>query len=352
MSHLNPMLGIEKSAATLPRLLPGERVHAVLIGDDGRAALPGAAATTVLGRPLRGIRRLRSVGRLRSWLRSDAYAGEPLIAAGVWAALPLLVASIGLGAGPIIVWEHSLSEGRGRGALPMRVLDLAAAVLYRRAAGVAVVNPGLAQRMRSRARRVWLTPNLVELPPAATVPARPDSRLIVSVGSLLKVKNHALLIRALPHLPREVRVELFGEGPERATLEALIAALGLHDRVRLRGQVPNAEVTEALRRARLLAHPSLGETFGHVLFEAAAAALPAVVIDAPVMNRFVGSYVPGTVAGHDVASYAEALKTELSRVRGDDEWKAARSGIEAAFGPATVSSAWASVLAAVRAASA
>jgi glycosyltransferase involved in cell wall biosynthesis len=68
-----------------------------------------------------------------------------------------------------------------------------------------------------------------------------DVPVVVAAGQLEPWKGFADLIRAVKEVAqkRQVRLIIFGEGSLRAELERLVAELGLSDRVKLPGNVPN-----------------------------------------------------------------------------------------------------------------
>lgn len=62
------------------------------------------------------------------------------------------------------------------------------------------------------------------------------AKRIVAVGSLIPVKNHALLIRAFARLrDREAQLIILGEGPLRSQLEVLAQELDVADRIAMPG---------------------------------------------------------------------------------------------------------------------
>ena len=71
--------------------------------------------------------------------------------------------------------------------------------------------------------------------------------------------------------------------------------LGVADRVRFLGRV--GDVSQHLRTSDLLLHPSLFETFGFSLIEAADHGLPVVTLPVPAIDELVPRFVPGTMAG-------------------------------------------------------
>jgi len=109
--------------------------------------------------------------------------------------------------------------------------------------------------------------------------------LIVSVGRLSPEKDHANLIRAFAKLDPKLakRLEIAGVGPLRPRLEAMIAELGLGERVALLGFV--ADPFSIFRRAQLAVFSSLYEGFGNALVEALACGTPVVSTDCPFGPR-------------------------------------------------------------------
>ena len=99
------------------------------------------------------------------------------------------------------------------------------------------------------------------------IPRRQD--LVVSVGSLIPRKNFDLLIQAVAETPA-VHLGIYGDGPQREPLQALIDRLNVGDRVTLWGAVPRKELCRVFNEAALFALVSDDEGFGMVLKEAQA----------------------------------------------------------------------------------
>ncbi len=106
-------------------------------------------------------------------------------------------------------------------------------------------------------------------------------RVIVGIGRLHAQKRFDLLIRAFSKLPNteDVRLVIFGEGPERDALQRLISDLSLVDRVDLPGFVSNPY--SHLARAAVFALSSDWEGLPTVLVEALACGTPAVSTNCP-----------------------------------------------------------------------
>jgi N-acetylgalactosamine-N,N'-diacetylbacillosaminyl-diphospho-undecaprenol 4-alpha-N-acetylgalactosaminyltransferase len=102
-----------------------------------------------------------------------------------------------------------------------------------------------------------------------------DSNFInaVSIGRLVKEKNHTFLIDAV--LPfKNLRLYIFGEGVQRPELEKKMVKLGLENRVFLMGFESNP--FQYLKTADLFLFGSLNEGFPNVLMEAMCCGLPII----------------------------------------------------------------------------
>ncbi|MGQ4659017.1 glycosyltransferase [Lysobacter sp. F6437] len=139
--------------------------------------------------------------------------------------------------------------------------------------------------------------------------------LILTVGTLKKVKRHDLLINAFARLPAQLGATLciLGEGPERLALESQINAFGLSERVLLPGFAIDTAAWYA--SADLFVLSSDYEGFGNVLVEAMEHGLPIVSTDCPSGPREIlddnryGTLVP---VG-DPGALAQAMQDALSR---------------------------------------
>ena len=110
---------------------------------------------------------------------------------------------------------------------------------------------------------------------------RPDrvnarGRLVLACGRLVPYKGFDVLVRAA--VGRNFEVWIVGEGREHERLEQLIKELGVKDRVRLLGSLPDSERARLMCIADVFAMPSVtnAETFGLVQLEAMAAGRPIV----------------------------------------------------------------------------
>jgi glycosyltransferase involved in cell wall biosynthesis len=100
--------------------------------------------------------------------------------------------------------------------------------------------------------------------------------VVLGVGRLDAIKNFGALLRAAAIARRRVplRVVIAGDGPEKGALQAQAQALGLQDDAAFPGYVGNPY--PLIKRAAVLAVPSLTEGFGNVIVEALALGTPVV----------------------------------------------------------------------------
>ena len=100
----------------------------------------------------------------------------------------------------------------------------------------------------------------------------------LAIAQLIERKNLKSLVLALSKLTdRLATLEIVGVGPQRRDLEKLCDDLGLGQRVRFSGHVPNASLPDVFARADILVHVPTEEVWGLVVNEALAAGLRVVV---------------------------------------------------------------------------
>jgi lipopolysaccharide/colanic/teichoic acid biosynthesis glycosyltransferase len=143
---------------------------------------------------------------------------------------------------------------------------------------------------------------------------------VLFVGRLVAYKGVDVLLRALPGLP--VRAMIVGDGPCRASLEALATELGVADRVTFAGQVSDEIRLEWYRAADMFVLPSVSpqEAFGMVQVEAMLSGLPVVSTALPTGVPWVNQHgetglvvAPGDPAALRAALASLAASPELRR---------------------------------------
>lgn len=135
--------------------------------------------------------------------------------------------------------------------------------------------------------------------------------LVVSVGALIPLKGHDIVIDAVASMP-DVALWIAGEGPHRPALERRIADAGLGDRVRLLGSVPHAELPTILAAADAMALASEREGLANAWLEALASGTPVVIPDVGGARQVVRGPAAGTLAARTPPAFASALAALLA----------------------------------------
>ena len=118
--------------------------------------------------------------------------------------------------------------------------------------------------------------------PVAPSPSEIVEPLVVYAGRHVKEKRIPLLVQGFALARRELpdlRLEVYGDGPESGHVRDETARLGLRDAVVLLGSRPQSEIESAFARAACIATASEREGYGLVVVEAAARGTPAVVVE-------------------------------------------------------------------------
>ena len=103
-------------------------------------------------------------------------------------------------------------------------------------------------------------------------------------------------IEAMAHVDRPLSLVLAGDGTERQNLEALAGRLGVADRVRFLGAVPDDELIELYAGAGVVAYVPFDEDFGYVTLESFLSAKPVVTLgDSGGPLEFVEDGVNGAI---------------------------------------------------------
>lgn len=198
--------------------------------------------------------------------------------------------------------------------------------------------------------RSFVVPHPAE-PVADLDPAEPrDPMRAVMIARLAPGKRVDHAIRAWPAVLErhpDARLDVYGDGPLRGQLDALITELGLGHRITLHGQ--HAGAAEQLRTAAALVLTTFYEGQPVVLLEAASRGCPAVSYDVPYgVREMVADGVSGRlVPSGDVAAFAEAVSGVLGRPEVIQRYSIAARAWADANGPEQTAARWAELLEAV-----
>jgi alpha-1,6-mannosyltransferase len=147
---------------------------------------------------------------------------------------------------------------------------------------------------------------------------REDVALLVSVGRFAVEKRWDVVLDAFEVVRRErrCRLVLFGDGPERAAIEARARRLGGDLRV-MGFEKDRAALAGALASADMLVHACPYETFGLAVAEALATGLPVVVPDQGGAAELADASCAERYEAGDAPACARAILSMLARIDRD-----------------------------------
>jgi glycosyltransferase involved in cell wall biosynthesis len=174
--------------------------------------------------------------------------------------------------------DAHLASGRNLRLLPS---------LVRRADRVTVVSERVLEAVQAitdvEPSSISLIPNGIPLEfwsrPTGRDALRYQSRTVIAVGRLERVKGYDVLMRAMSSLiglVPDARLILIGEGSERRQLEEEADRLGMTTFVTMTGRLDAGAIRERLNRAAAFVLPSRSEGLPLALLEAMASGLPVV----------------------------------------------------------------------------
>jgi len=167
--------------------------------------------------------------------------------------------------------------------------------------GVDLTSPADPAALRRRADRLLST--------------KAGDTVLLYVGQLAWEKNLRFLVRVLAALRRRgcvFTVSFVGEGYAAAGLEALVRSQGLAEVSRFTGVIRDRKTLSACyARAQLLLFPSLYDTCGLVVREAAVFGLPALLLRGSAAAAGVKDGVNGFLTDCSERAYAERLTVLL-----------------------------------------
>lgn len=158
-----------------------------------------------------------------------------------------------------------------------------------------------------------------------TPPRAPTYDLVVA-GELSSRSGIDTLIRAVEvlHYGRpSVRLEIIGDGPLRAELEALVVGLRLQSIVTFRGAMPTAAALELISRARIfclmarIANDGDRDPMPVAIKDALALGVPVVTRNVGSIDEVMTETCGVTLDAEDVSELAEVLRVGL-RLPGED----------------------------------
>jgi phosphatidylinositol alpha-1,6-mannosyltransferase len=332
--------GIQSYLYELWRRLPPDETTVLTTpyaGDDGFDARQSFRIERSRARVLLPSRALaRRVDEMARAARADVVFLDPM--------LPLGQIGPRLGAAPYVVVVHGAEvtvPGRlpGGHALARRVLRGAAGIVAAgsypaREAAHAVGAPlaGLVIPPGVDTERFRPLSDAERLAARRRFGFDPERPVILGVSRLVPRKGFDVMLAAAAQLPPAVQVVIGGGGRDRRRLEARARRLGLGERARFLGRVPEADLPALYATADVFAMPCRerwngleAEGFGIVFLEAAACGVPGVAGRSGGSHEAVVDGETGVVVTpRDVGALRDALRRLL-----DDAALRARMGAAA-----------------------
>lgn len=161
-------------------------------------------------------------------------------------------------------------------------------------------------------KRLVVIPNATDFSVSRHAKGRARAPLrLLFVGRLAVQKDPLLFVRLTEYYKQkygDVQAIMVGEGPMRAEIEAYISRGDLHNIIRLVGQKNGKQLEDYYSRSDILVLTSHGESFGTVLIEAMAKALPIVSTRIPAVRNIVKHGTNGLLANATPQAMAKACR--------------------------------------------
>lgn len=148
--------------------------------------------------------------------------------------------------------------------------------------------------------------------PAEQRPAkRPGEARFVTLGRMSRMKNLPFAIERLGELRGSVSLDIFGPLEDKelwSECQQKIARLPENVNVRYCGPIDPAEVIGELATRHFFILPTLGENYGHVIIEAAAAGCPVVISNRTQWQGLAEKRVGWDIALEDTETWRSVLQ--------------------------------------------
>ncbi len=283
--------GVERSTSILARSL-SEAGHDVTVLSLGKNRQPSALFDGLPYHHFSAMRVSTGVPSIARYLRREKPGA--VLSAQSYANVGILIAcKLARFRGRIVLTERLNVSASANSGLKTRLTFLLMRLLYRSASGIVAISEGVATDLAKITHlpieRITVINNPVNHPDIHEKAKETtddewlkDSglRTVVTVSRLERQKNVGSLIEAFSRLEGDdLRLLIVGDGSERDELEKQAKRLGIDDRVRFAGSVPNPY--KYMVRSHLFVLSSIYEGLGNVLIEALALKLPVVSTDCP-----------------------------------------------------------------------
>lgn len=164
---------------------------------------------------------------------------------------------------------------------------------------------------------------ITDLPPASSGSERTESVRLLFVGRVIRTKGVRDIVRAIGSLPHGLaRLDIVGDGYDRAACEKAAADLGVADLVRFYGHVTHEHVAGFYDRADIFVFPSYREAGGIAVIEAMSHGLPVIVADRGGPATSVGQEGGLRIPVQNPEQYASDLAVAIESLARDPQLRA------------------------------
>ena len=160
-----------------------------------------------------------------------------------------------------------------------------------------------------RDSKISVIPNAIEIESDKIERPKENGTVVGTIGSLNKQKGHLFLIQAFERVAKSLpkaKLEIVGDGPEKASLLKEIKNRNLESKIQLLGKIDRPK--KIMKNWDLFVLPSLSETFGLVILEAFEAQVPVVATKVGGIPEIITNNENGIlVSPGDVEKLAKAI---------------------------------------------
>jgi len=177
------------------------------------------------------------------------------------------------------VWGDYWYEYMGRPGFFGKLVERLAARMPDRIIAVSEKTASDLERLGVKKDRILVVPNGISYGAISQVKPAGEQYDVAFAGRLIKDKHVDLLIKAcaLASGSMPLNVLIIGDGPERASLEALASTLRIN--IKFTGAVDEQFLLSSVKAARVFVLPSTREGFSITTLEALACGVPVITVD-------------------------------------------------------------------------
>jgi len=191
---------------------------------------------------------------------------------------------------------------------------------------IASTSPNMADQVKRLVKKtdidITITPFGINLEQFRPLKTKMTSQITIgNIKSLKKIYGLDYLIKAMSilnsnlelsnnsELINQIKLHIYGDGPEKDNLNALVKELSLENTVIFKGSIPNKEVPKALESFDIFCASSTHESFGVSLIEAMSMKLPVIATNVPGFIEIVDDNITGIlVENRNSIEIAKALE--------------------------------------------